>query len=112
MCSLTFGKGFVKKPKFTVRLLRAAEEDLSEIYEYLAAENPRAAEAILSRIEKDLQLLTRQPQLGRIPADEELVRMGYRYLVIGDYLSFYTLEGQTILTHRIIHGARDYLRVL
>ena len=102
----------MKKPKIAIHLLRAAEEDLSEIFEYLAAENLKAAEGTLTRIEKNLQLLARQPHLGRMPNDEELVRMGYRYLVIGDYLAFYTLEGQTILLHRIIHGARDYLRVL
>jgi len=102
----------VTKPRFTIHLLRAAEDDLSEIYEYIASENLKAAELILTRIEKNLQLLTRQPHLGRIPNDEELVRMGYRYVVIGDYLAFYTLEGQTVLVHRIIHGARDYLGLL
>ncbi len=102
----------MKKSKLSIHLLRAAEEDLSEIFEYLAAENLKAAEATLTRIERDLQLLARQPHLGRMPDDEELVRMGYRYLVVGDYLAFYSLEGQTILIHRIIHGARDYLRIL
>ena len=102
----------MKKPSCAVRLLRAAEEDLSEIYEYIAADNLKAAEAILTRIEKDLELLAREPQLGRIPGDEELVRMGYRYLIVADYLVFYTFEEQTVLVHRIIHGARDYLRLL
>lgn len=102
----------MSKPKFTVRLLRAAEEDLSGILEYISADNPKAAEETLSWIEKDLQLLGSQPQLGRIPDDENLVRMGYRFLVVLDYLVFYTLEDQTILVHRIVHGARDYLRLL
>lgn len=102
----------MKKPKLAIHLLRAAEEDLSEIYEYIASENLKAAEAILTRIEKDLAHLARKPQLGRVPSDEELVRMGYRYLIVTDYLVFYTLEEQTVLIHRIIHGARDYLRLL
>ncbi len=102
----------MKRARFAIHLLRAAEEDLSEIYEYLAAESFRAADAVLARIEKNLQLLTRQPQLGRIPNDDELALIGYRYIVIGDYLAFYTLEEGTILVHRIIHGARDYLRIL
>ncbi|MGA9120270.1 MAG: type II toxin-antitoxin system RelE/ParE family toxin [Bacteroidota bacterium] len=93
----------MKKPRLAIHLLRAAEDDLSEIYEYVASEHLKAAELILARIEKNLRLLTRQPQLGRIPNDEELVRMGYRYVVIGDYLAFYTLEGGTVLVHRIIH---------
>lgn len=100
------------KPKFTVRLLRSAEEDLNDILEYIAADNPSAAAAVLDRIENDLRLMSQQPQLGRIPEEEDLVRMGYRFLVVRDYLIFYTLEERTILVHRIVHGARDYLRLL
>ena len=100
------------KPEFTVRLLRAAEEDLNDIIEYIAADNPSAAAAVLDRIENDLRLLSQQPQLGRIPEEEDLVRMGYRFLIVRDYLIFYTLEEKTILVHRIVHGARDYLRLL
>ncbi len=102
----------MKRPRCAVRLLRAAGEDLSEIYEYIAADNLKAAEAILARIEENLELLAREPQFGRIPVDEELVRMGYRYLIVANYLVFYTFEEQTVLVHRIIHGARDFLRLL
>jgi len=62
-------------------------------------------------VEDLLQLLSFQPQLGRIPDEEYLVRMGYRLLVVLDYLIFYALEEQTILLHWIVHGARDYLRL-
>ena len=112
MWSKTSAKRSVSKSKLTVRLLRAAEDDLSGIVEYIAAENPRAAEEILERIEKDFQLLTSQPYLGRIPEEDELLNMGYRYVVVLNYLLFYTVEERTILVHRIVHGARDYLRLL
>ncbi|MEW5980268.1 MAG: type II toxin-antitoxin system RelE/ParE family toxin [Acidobacteriota bacterium] len=102
----------MSKRRVSIRLLRAAEEDLNEILEYIAVDNPKAAEATLEHIQRTLTLLTRRPHLGRIPTDEELVRMGYRVLVVGDYLAFYTLEDRSVLVHRIIHGARDYLRLL
>ena len=92
-----------------IRLLRLAEEDLIDIVTYIAAERPSAAEALASRVEKDLRLLADNPHLGRIPDDEELTRLGYRNLVIEDYLAFYTGEGNTIIVHRIIRGARDFL---
>lgn len=95
--------------RYAVRLLRLAEEDLAYILSYIAAERPSAAEALASRIEKDLRLLAANPFLGRIPDDEELVRLGYRYLVVEQYLGFYTIERRTIFVHRIIHAARDYL---
>lgn len=102
----------MNKPRYTVRLLRVAEDDLNEIITYIAAENRTAAEMIATKIEKNLTRLFSYPSLGKIPKDEELRRLGYRFLVVENYLIFYTIEGQTILIHRIIHGARDYLKLL
>jgi toxin ParE1/3/4 len=99
----------VKRLEYTIRLLRVAEDDLSEIVNYVAAERPSAADALATKIEKNLNLLSKNPQLGRIPNEEELMRLGYRYLVVQDYLIFYTLEEQVIYVHRILRGARDYL---
>jgi toxin ParE1/3/4 len=102
----------VTKGKHTVRLLRAAEEDFTEIVTYTAASKPEAAEALAQRIEKNLKLLAMNPYLGRVPNDPALVDLGYRYLVVQNYLIFYVCEGQTIFVHRIIHGARDYRGLL
>jgi len=101
----------VNKPKYTVRLLRVAEDDFNEMITYIAAENRAAAEMIATKIEKNLTRLSFYPCLGKIPKDEELSRLGYRFLVVENYLIFYTIEEQTILIHRIIHGARNYLNL-
>ncbi len=36
--------------KYTVRLLRIAEDDFQEIVSYIAAERPKAAEALAAKI--------------------------------------------------------------
>ena len=102
----------MSRPEYSIRLLRIAEEDLRDIVSYIGADRPSAAERLADRIEKDLQLLARNPRLGRIPGEEELLRSGYRYLVVVNYLIFYILEEKTILVHRILHGARDYQNLL
>ena len=102
----------MSRPKYTIRLLRIAEEDLAEIISYIAADRPSAAEGIASEMEKNLQLLSKHPHLGRIPNEEDLLKLGYRYLVVQSYLIFCIVEGQTIYVHRILHGARDYLNLL
>ena len=102
----------MNKPKYTVRLLRVAEDDLNEMITYIAAENRTAAEMIATKIEKNLTRLSSYPYIGKIPKDEELGHLGYRFLVVENYLIFYTMEEQTILIHRIIYGARDYLKLL
>ena len=100
------------KDKYQIRLLRIAEDDLSEIISFIAADNPTAAESIADKIEKNINLLSENPKLGRIPRDEDIRSFGYRYLVVQNYIIFYTVEGKTILIHRILHGARNYRTLL
>ena len=98
----------MKQNKFSVRLLKLAEDDLTDIVTYIAEDSISAADKIASHIERSLTNLSRYPSMGKIPDDEELSRLGYRYLVVENYLIFYTVESTTIVVHRIIHGARDY----
>ena len=98
--------------KFQIRLLKIAEEDFTEIISFIAADNPIASEAIANKIEKNLELLSRNPHLGRIPRDEEIRNLRYRYIIVQNYIIFYTIEARTILIHRILHGARNYKSLL
>ena len=101
-----------RRKRASVRLLRPAQEDLTENHEYIAADNPSAAERLLLRIEKDLDALAQRPMLGPVPRDPDIAQLGYRYLVMGEYLAFYKIEGSLILIHRILHGARDNSELL
>ena len=102
----------MSRRKYGIRLLRAAEDDLAEIVTYIAADRPSAAEALASKIEKNIRLLADNPYLGQVPKEEDLARLNYRYLIIENYLVFYTVENKTIYIHRLLHGARDYLSLL
>ena len=98
--------------KYQVRLLGIAEEDFTEIISFIAADNPTAADAVANKIEKNLELLSGNPNLGRIPREEEIRSLGYRYLIVQNYLIFYTIEERTIFVHRNLHGARNYKTLL
>lgn len=98
--------------KYQIRLLSIAEEDFTEIISFIASDNPVAAETLACKIEKNLELLTKNPKLGRIPREEEIRNLGYRYLIVQNHLIFYTIEEKTIFIHRILHGARDYKTIL
>ena len=102
----------MKRPEYKIRFLRIAEDDLNEIINYIAADRPSAADSLATKIEKNLLLLSKDPYLGRVPREDELSKMNYRYLIIDNYLLFYTIEEETILVYRILHGARDYLNLL
>ncbi len=98
--------------KYQIRFLQIAEEDFSEIIEYIALDNPLAADHLASEIENKLILLSENPMMGRVPRDEDIKNLKYRYIIIENYLIFYTIEGKVILIHRIIHGARNYKKLL
>ena len=98
--------------KYQVRLLKIAEEDFTEIVTFISDENPNAANAIADKIEKNLELLSENPFLGRIPRDEEIKNLGYRYIIVQNYIVFYKIEKQTIVIHRILHSARNYKSIL
>ena len=102
----------MSKREHTVRLLSPAENDLAEILIYIAADNPTAAEKLANTIERRLGRLQKHPHSGHIPADHRIAQMGYRYLVIENYLVFYVVESTEVFIHRIIHGARDYKELL
>ncbi|MFY9268248.1 MAG: type II toxin-antitoxin system RelE/ParE family toxin [Candidatus Manganitrophaceae bacterium] len=98
--------------KYAVRLLPIAEEDLDGIVSYIAADRPASAYRFAATIEKNLERLSSHPHLGKVPNDEKLSAMGYRFIVVGNHLIFYTIRPKTVLVHRIIHGARDIQHLL
>ena len=98
----------MSKNNFSVRLLSIAEEDFTEIISFIAADNTKAALNLADKIEKNLELLSENPLLGKSPVDSDLKLLGYRYLIIENYIIFYTIEKRTILIHRILHSARNY----
>jgi len=102
----------VPSNKYSVRLLSIAEQDLADLAFYLAAENSLAAAELLDRIEARLQALQSHPFVGRVPHNAKLTALGYRVLVIDNYLVFYKVKGNVVLVYRILHGARDLLRLL
>jgi toxin ParE1/3/4 len=87
----------------TVTRSRQAEDDLLEIWRYIADTNPRAADDVLSRIENAVDLLARNPLMG--PARPDL-RKDLRYFASGHYLILYRALEDGIDLVRVIRGAR------
>jgi plasmid stabilization system protein ParE len=40
------------------------------------------------------------------------MKTDYRYLVCGNYLIFYKIEGDAVSVYRVLNGSRDYLPIL
>ena len=94
--------------RYDVRYLPVAEQDLLDILDYIGRDNPDAARAFLDRMEQAIGRLAFFPRSGPLPRDLRLRRLGYRVLVVDNYLVFYVLIRRTVQIRRVIHGARRY----
>ena len=68
---------------------RRARQDLIEIWKYIAADNPTAADALLDRIDESCRRLAEHPQLKPSRHD---IRPGLRYLIVGEYVILYRIS--------------------
>jgi toxin ParE1/3/4 len=83
---------------------------LEEIFEYVAAENPRAAGSVTEGIFECAQILRDFPLIGylyRNEADGEI-----RVLLHGHYRIAYLVRAERIHILGVFHGALDIVRLL
>lgn len=89
-------------PRFT--RTRQAEEDLIDIWTFIAEDDPAAADRLLDRIDEVCGLLAENPQMG--PARPDL-RPELRYMIVARYLILYRVVAERVEIVRVVHGARD-----
>lgn len=93
-----------------VAFTRQARQDLAEIARYLADQNPGRARSYIEELRSACLEITNTPHGFELLEQSEL--SGIRRRVFAPYLIFYRVEGSQVRLLRIIHGARDYLRIL
>ncbi|MEI6258997.1 MAG: type II toxin-antitoxin system RelE/ParE family toxin [Deltaproteobacteria bacterium] len=91
-----------------IRYLATAERDMDDIFEYIMKDNPGVAASLLEEIDRSISHLSYNPELGVVPKDDRLKKLGYRVLIIKKYLVFYVIKNESIQIRRILHGARQY----
>lgn len=88
--------------------------DLDAIFDYIAFElkDIIAADNTVNDIIDSINILKQFAESGSIlclPTGEVTI---YRYVISGNYLSFYHLSENEIYIDRIIYGKRDYIKIL
>jgi len=81
-----------------------AEQDLIDIWDFIAQDNIDAADRIYDDIEQKCEALAQAPGMGR--TRDELAP-SLRSFPVGKYVIFYRLIEDGIEIARILHGARD-----
>jgi len=97
-----------------LHLSEEAQNDLVEIKAYIEEEllNPSAALATVSRITKSLRILETYAQAGAPLSSVTDIESDYRFIVSGNYMSFYRAYGTEVFIDRILYARRDYMRIL
>ena len=91
-----------------------AQADLFEIRKYIIEEleNPTAADNTLSKVTKRIRMLEQHSGVGSPLSSVVAIDTDYRFLVCGNYLVFYYVDGTYVYVVRVLYGRRDYLKIL
>ena len=97
-----------------LHLSEEAQNDLLEIKAYIEEDllNPSAALATVRRITKSLRILQNHAQAGALLSSIADIESDYRFIVSGNYISFYRAYGREVYIDRILYARRDYMRIL
>ena len=100
--------------KYRVLLVQDAEDDLFEIYEYVARNDSiESARRLISNIKSVCQNLSEYPNRGNIPA--ELERIGvldYREAHYKPYKIIYQVMDSVVYVHCVLDGRRSLEELL
>ena len=101
---------------YKIDVSEPAENDLKEIVRYITSQlsAPLSAIHLMDLIESAIEGLSDMPQRFPLISDERLSQMGYRKLVVKNYLVFYLIDekNKVVEIGRILYGRRDWLSLL
>ena len=87
-----------------------AEDDIGGIWEFIAADNIKAANRVLRVLEAALMKLARNPGLGHWR--EELTDKRHRFFLVYSYLIVYRHGTRPLQIVRVLHAGRDIESIL
>ena len=94
----------------------AADRDLDSILSYLINElcNPQAAGNLLDGVESSYDALLENPEAFELCRDERLADLGYRKVLVGNYLMIYQYDSELdeINVLRFFHETQNYLAMM
>jgi toxin ParE1/3/4 len=88
----------------TVKVAAAAEEDLRNIWAYVAEHNAEAASKLVKAITSRFAILRDHPHMGR---EQSRLLVNLRSFVVKDYFIFYQPFDDGIEILRVLHSSRD-----
>lgn len=102
--------------EYNVNVTPTAENDIIQALDYIENTllNPIAADDLEAEISDSLSSLSIYPQRFKIPNDPVFKAIGIRFIIIKNYLAFYTIDEQLhqVNVFRFLFGKSDWLNIL
>lgn len=96
---------------YRVDISEPAESDLRDIVRYIGSQlsAPVSALRMMELMEEAITGLSDMPQRCPLVADDRLSQMGYRKLIIKNYVVFFSIDekNKVVDIERILYGRRD-----
>lgn len=91
-----------------------SRRDLDDIWDYIVSElqNRSAAERVINRIIDAVDPLKNFAEMGTPLSSIADIGTDYRFLVSGNYMVFYRVQGNDVYIDRVLYGRIDYMSVL
>lgn len=101
---------------YSIEISEPAENDLRDMILYISSHlsSPMTAMNMMDTIEEGLLGLADLPQKCPAVRDDRLAAMGYRKLLIKNYVAFFTIDehSKVVNVERSLYARRDWLRIL
>ena len=88
--------------------------DLQDTKAYITNElcSEQAAKSTIDKILQTIRSLEVFPQIGTPLSSIVDLETSYRFLVCGNHVAFYRLEGDDVYIVRILYGRRNFMQIL
>ncbi len=93
-------------------ILSSAQLEYEAIVGYLALDlaNPAAAGRFMKEFSHQLDLVREMPEIHALSRVPELATLGFRPMLINNYIALYRFDGEKVIVAHIFHQTQDYAR--
>jgi len=99
---------------YTLNFSKVFREDVKSSVTYIkhTLQAPVAAQRLKDEIKKTYKKIKEAPFMYPAVPDEYLASLGFRFVLVKNYMIFYIVEGKQITIFRFLYGHRDWMNIL
>ena len=99
---------------YKLQLSRYYREELRAAIQYIRQDlkNPVAAQRLKDEAKETYKKIKENPFMYPAVPDEYLASKGFRFVMVKNYMLFYTVIGKEVIILRFLYGRRDWMNLL